>query len=302
MYDEHAEFIEWAKTYDTAGRDQRSRAMHSEWLRNLSCPILIVDGTQPVEVLIQYIVRKAQVFAFFGKTVTVTVDRPIGTTHQKHPDIIYPINYGYIAGEIAPDGEDLDVYILGVTEPLTAFTGRVIAIIHRKNDIEDKLVVAPDSCVYNQADVAAAVHFQEQLYKSTIDCLWRKSAGMIIYRREADALRYLLLYQTKSQTWSFPKGHMEAGETDQQTAIREVREEIGQSLTPLPNYRATLSYDLKNGATKAVVLFLAEASGEVAIRKSEIAKYCWVTAEEATELLPHGMYAAILAQAEGRIG
>jgi 8-oxo-dGTP pyrophosphatase MutT (NUDIX family) len=125
---------------------------------------------------------------------------------------------------------------------------------------------------------------------------------MIIYRREADALRYLLLYQTKSQTWSFPKGHMEAGETDQQTAIREVREEIGQSLTPLPNYRATLSYDLKNGATKAVVLFLAEASGEVAIRKSEIAKYCWVTAEEATELLPHGMYAAILAQAEGRIG
>lgn len=301
MYDEHIEFIEWAKTYDTAGTDQRSRAMHDEWLHQVLCPVIKVDGTKPIEELICYILRKAQIYSFFGKTVTVTVDRQIGTAHPKHSDIIYPINYGYIAGEIAPDGEDLDVYILGVTEPLTTFKGKVIAIIHRENDIEDKLVIAPDGHAFNQAEVAAAVHFQEQFYTSTIDCLWRKSAGMIVFRRDADAVRYLLLFQSESQTWSFPKGHMEAGETEEQAAIREVREEIGQNLTPLPNFRAALSYDLKQGATKTVALFLAEANGEVVIRESEIAEHRWVTAEEATELLPHANYAEILVQAERRI-
>ena len=130
-----------------------------------------MDGTKPVGELVRYILRKIQVYSFFGKTVTVTVDRPIGTAHPKHPDIIYPLNYGYIPGEIAPDGEDLDVYILGVTEPKSSFTSKVIAIIHRENDIEDKLVVAPEGFAYNQSEVAAAVQFQEQFYKSTIECL-----------------------------------------------------------------------------------------------------------------------------------
>lgn len=293
MYEQELKFYDFVAS--------RSLTPMEQWAKTLTCPVVHVDGTKPIEELIRYILRKAQSYSFFGKTVTVTVDRQIGTAHPKHSDIIYPINYGYIAGEIAPDGEDLDVYILGATEPLTTFAGKVIAIIHRENDIEDKLVVAPDGCEFNQAEVAAAVHFQEQFYTSTIDCLWRKSAGMIVFRRDADAVRYLLLFQSESQTWSFPKGHMEAGETEEQAAIREVREEIGQNLTPLPNFRAALSYDLKQGATKTVALFLAEANGEVVIRESEIAEHRWVTAEEATELLPHANYAEILVQAERRI-
>lgn len=114
-------------------------------------------------------------------------------------------------------------------------------------------------------------------------------------------MRYLLLFQSKSQTWSFPKGHMEAGETEQQTALREVKEEIGLSLSPLPNFRAALSYDLKNGATKTVVLFLAEVIGEEVISENEIAEYRWVTAVEAAKLLTHGKYAEVLSQAERRI-
>lgn len=293
MYEQELEFYDFVAS--------RSLTPMEQWKKTLACPIVRVDGTKPIEELIRYILRKSQIYSFFGKTVTVTVDRQIGTAHPKHSDIIYPINYGYIAGEIAPDGEDLDVYILGVSEPLTSFTGRVIAIIHRENDIEDKLVVALEGCEYHQAEVAAAVHFQEQFYTSTIDCLWRKSAGMIVFRQDADAVRYLLLFQSKSQTWSFPKGHMEAGETEEQTAIREVKEEVGQSLSPLPNFCATLSYNLKHGATKTVVLFLAKASGDVVIREREIAEHRWVTAEEATELLPYGKYADILAQAERRI-
>ena len=76
-----------------------------------------------------------------GKSVTVTVDRPIG---YRHGDLVYPVNYGYIPGVFAADGEEQDAYILGVSEPLTSFTGTVIGIIHRHDDVEDKLVVAPE--------------------------------------------------------------------------------------------------------------------------------------------------------------
>ena len=84
---------------------------------------------------ITHTLRKAQVWSFLGKTVTVTIDRPIGSVHPKHDDMIYPINYGYIDGVIAPDGEGLDVYIIGEDRPLKEFTGRVIAIVHREDDM-----------------------------------------------------------------------------------------------------------------------------------------------------------------------
>ena len=80
-----------------------------------------------------------------GKMVTVTVDRKLGTYHPKHRDIYYPVNYGFISGIMAADGDEQDAYILGIDEPLDTFTGKIIAVIHRKNDVEDKWVVAPDN-------------------------------------------------------------------------------------------------------------------------------------------------------------
>lgn len=67
----------------------------------------------------------------------VTVDRAMGTYHPEHPDMYYPINYGYISGIIAPDGEEQDAYIIGVDKPVQEFTGKIIAIIHRNDDVED---------------------------------------------------------------------------------------------------------------------------------------------------------------------
>ena len=158
--------------------------------------------------------RKEQVESYLGKTVTVKIDRPIGSVHPKHSDMVYPINYGYIPGVIGGDGEELDVYILGVNKPLEEFTGKIIGIIHRENDVEDKLVAAPEGMVFNQSEIVEAVHFQEQYYKTTVEALYQKSCGAIIYRKINDNIEYLLLLQKKSQTWSFPKGHMEYGETE----------------------------------------------------------------------------------------
>lgn len=109
-----------------------------------------------------------------GPIVTVTVDRPLGSYHSEYPDIYYPINYGYIKGTIAPDGEEEDAYILGVTEPVSEFTGRIIAIIKRENDIEHKWVVAPDGMVFTREEIAELTHFQEQYFKSTISLLYKQ--------------------------------------------------------------------------------------------------------------------------------
>ncbi|MCL2571224.1 MAG: inorganic pyrophosphatase [Defluviitaleaceae bacterium] len=105
---------------------------------------------------------------YLGKITTITIDRQIGTPHPKHPEIIYPINYGYIEGILAPDDEEQDVYVLGVDEPVTTFKGRIIAVVYRENDIENKWVAAPDGVYFTAEEIAAAVHFQEQFYKSHI--------------------------------------------------------------------------------------------------------------------------------------
>lgn len=103
-----------------------------------------------------------------GDTVKVIVDRPLGSYHPKHKDIYYPINYGYIEGIIAPDGEEQDAYILGVNEPVKEFVGKIIAIIHRKNDIEEKWIVAPEGMTFTRDEIMQQVHFQEQYFKSEV--------------------------------------------------------------------------------------------------------------------------------------
>ena len=104
-----------------------------------------------------------------GKIVTVTIDRPKDSRHPKYPDLIYPVNYGYIEGVIGGDGEEQDAYVLGVDEPVKEFTGKVIAIIHRLNDVENKLVVAPEDVFYTKEQICEMVDFQERYFHSEIE-------------------------------------------------------------------------------------------------------------------------------------
>lgn len=101
---------------------------------------------------------------YLDKEVTVFVDRPLGLPHPKHNDIIYSVNYGYINELVAPDGEEQDAYILGVSVPLKTFSGKVAAIIRRNNDTEDKLVVAPHSINLTETEIIEQTHFQEQYF------------------------------------------------------------------------------------------------------------------------------------------
>lgn len=97
-------------------------------------------------------------------SVKVIVDRKMGTYHTEHPDLYYPINYGYIPDVMGGDGEEQDAYILGVEKPIDKFEGEVIAVIHRINDAEDKWVVA-SSYKYTDEEIESAIAFQEQYFE-----------------------------------------------------------------------------------------------------------------------------------------
>ena len=104
-----------------------------------------------------------------GAIVTVVVDRPLGSCHPEYPDLRYPVNYGYVPGLLAGDGAEQDAYILGIEEPVARFTGRVIAVIHRLDDVEDKWVVAPEGRSFTKEEIAEATRFQERFFHSWIE-------------------------------------------------------------------------------------------------------------------------------------
>ena len=103
-----------------------------------------------------------------GKLVRVTVDRPLGSSHPRYADMIYPVNYGYIEGVSAGDGEWQDAYILGVDHPLSEFAGRVTAVIHREDDREDKWAVVPDTVDLSDEEILRLVSFQEKFFRIRI--------------------------------------------------------------------------------------------------------------------------------------
>ena len=109
---------------------------------------------------------------YLGRTVTIEIDRPVGYIHRKgEKTLVYPINYGYIPGVLGGDGEEMDVYLLGVDVPVKEFDAHIIAIVHRDNDVEDKLIGAPAGAIFTKEEIVSAVHFQEQYYKSRIEVL-----------------------------------------------------------------------------------------------------------------------------------
>lgn len=110
--------------------------------------------------------RKALAYSYLGRTVNIRIDRSPGSAHPKHPELIYPVNYGYIPGVKGGDGEELDVYLLGVDVPVKEYKARVIGAILRHNDSEDKLIAAPEGMSFTKEEAEKAVRFQEQYFES----------------------------------------------------------------------------------------------------------------------------------------
>ena len=104
---------------------------------------------------------------FIGKTVRVRIDRPIGSSHPE-AGFVYPVNYGFLEDVPAPDGDNLDAYVLGVHRPIETFRGRCIAVIQRADDNDDKLVVVPKGADYSDAQIITMTEFQERFYNASV--------------------------------------------------------------------------------------------------------------------------------------
>lgn len=104
---------------------------------------------------------------YLNKMVKVKIDRPLGSKHPKH-GFEYELNYGYVPNTISGDGEELDCYVLGVEKPVDEYEGRCIAIIHRLNDDDDKLIIVPEGMKYTDEEITKLTYFQEQYFKSII--------------------------------------------------------------------------------------------------------------------------------------
>lgn len=105
--------------------------------------------------------------SYLGKIVSVKVDRPLGSKHPKH-EIYYGANYGFVPNTLSPDGKELDAYVLGVFTPVTEFTGKCIAIIHRTDDNDDKLVIVPEERNFSDEEIKVLIEFQERFFESVI--------------------------------------------------------------------------------------------------------------------------------------
>ncbi len=236
--------------------------------------------------------RKVLVKSYLGKTVDIKIDRPIGYVHKKEKyTLTYPINYGYIPGVFGGDGEELDVYLMGVDKPVNEYRAKIIGVVYRENDIEDKLIAAPENSVFNQAQIAEAINFQEQHYITKIESIYQKSCGVVVFRNINGKREYLCLLQNFSKTYSVPKGHLEAFETEKECALRELYEETGINTKLIDGFKTEISYSFNTNSGikfKTVTLFLAEYNGQLNIDKNEILNYKWLDTENAKQTLPNG--------------
>jgi len=100
---------------------------------------------------------------YIGKIVKVEIDRPLGSAHPKY-GFIYEVNYGYVPNTVSGDGEELDAYVLGIDYPLSVFEGKCIAVVHRTNDDDDKLIIAPADTVLTDSEIEKQIAFQEKWF------------------------------------------------------------------------------------------------------------------------------------------
>lgn len=115
-----------------------------------------------------YMVVLAERALAIGMTVKGKIDRPLGSAHPNYPDMIYPINYGYVEGVLAGDGEEQDVYVLGPSNPIEDYEGKVIGVYHRTNDNEDKWIVSVDEKDYSNEEILDLIEFQEKYYEGRL--------------------------------------------------------------------------------------------------------------------------------------
>ena len=260
-----------------------------------------------------------------GKIVTVKIDRPLGSSHPVHEALQYPINYGFVEGVAAGDGEAQDAYVMGPNAPVETFTGQVIAVIRRRNDVEDKWVVAPEGTVLGKDAILEATKFQERFFDSEIilaepnqeeetnrmEELSIPGTGGIVVKEVNSSLHILLqerrkpdapLEMAQAGVLEIPAGKIRAFENIFDALRREIFEETGLSITEIEGEEDASTYEADgykviNFAPFAcaqntagtypvmVLVFVCHATGELLRTSSEARNFRWVDAATLSDML-----------------
>ncbi len=221
-----------------------------------------------------------------GKYVRVRVTKPIRSRSEQY-GFSYGLNFGVLEGSKPFDGKDIQgAFIMGINRPVRTFDGRVIALARRPEDGGRYVVVAPKSTRFIDTQIREALDFFRQEEPFELDCLYERSCGAVVYRIIHDELRFLLIKNKRSAHWGFPKGHVEKGETPEQTAVREVLEETGIHIRIIPDFSYKSEYTIQGKVEKSVVIFLAGTKDvQTIIQREEIDDYIWLVYDRAVEML-----------------
>lgn len=220
-----------------------------------------------------------------GKYVRVRVTNPIHSLNRQF-GFVYQLNFGVIEGKKRYDSNAAGAYIMGINHPVRTFDGRVIAVIRRAESNAAVYVVAPKNMRFISYQIQDAIAFAEKDREYKLECLYERSCGAVVYRFINNELRYLLIKNRRSTHWGFPKGHVEKGETSEETAIREVLEETGIHIQIVPQFASKSEYTIQGRVEKSVVIYLANTRDtQTTIQKEEIEDYIWLNYDRAMETL-----------------
>ena len=220
-----------------------------------------------------------------GKYVRVRVTNPIRSVNRQF-GFVYQLNFGAIEGKKRYDSISHGAYIMGINHPVRTFDGRVIAAIKRSDGSPTVYIVAPKSMRFISYQIEDAIEFAEKGREYKLECLYERSCGAVVYRRINGELRYLLIKNRRSNHWGFPKGHMEKGETREETAMREVLEETGIHINIVEGFCKDSQYKIGSRIEKRVEVFLGSTEDtQTIIQKEEIEDYRWLRYPEALDTL-----------------
>lgn len=232
-----------------------------------------------------------------GKFVKVRVTSPMNSFNSRF-GFKYQLNYGIMEGCKTRKNTVQFAYIMGINHPVRNFDGRVIATVKRNGGKGIVWVVAPKSTRFIVNDIRPAIDFAEGRIGYTIDCLYESSCGAVVFNEEKGERQFLLIRNRRSAHWGFPKGHIEPGETKEETAIREVLEETGLNIEIVPGFVKNSEYIIQGKIEKSVSIFLGKTTEfDYKLQEEEIEECGWYSYNDALRILNYENDKYILTEA-----
>ena len=218
-----------------------------------------------------------------GRYVRVKVTQAIGS-FDKANGFELGLNFGIIDFVTTKKREKFNAYIMGIDHPVKTFDGRVIATLSKSGEMI--LIVSPKSKRFIATEILEALSFVSSINDWKLDCLYERSCGAVVYNQIDDEIKYLVIKNRRSSHWSFPKGHVERGESLEDTAKREVLEETGVHIDLIPDFITESEYTIQGRVEKTVNIFLASTKDDkITIQEEEIDDYKWLSFDEAMSKL-----------------